>query len=258
MTFNSLSAAHSTVGKILNKWLVYDARDKAQDETSLEETDWEQHFQLHTKGSGFPGKTTLPTTYQEKEKNKGMWNTMNMSTHRKAWKSVIGTLPGGKGESKKDGSNPEGPKDVNKVDVAEGQSTSKATSREESAPLAEKIESRGLSPRSPSQSRSSPLKRSITISPVAAQDGPVNKRRKLIEQPVGVDICQDSQFGSSPPVNVSRLDDDESIEHQDALMVSSQFRSASPVQDSTFLAVESPEAVEHWRYATVLPKQSCP
>lgn len=61
MTFDSLSAAHPTVGKILNKWLVYDARDKAQDETSLEETDWEQHFQLHIKRSGFPGKTALPT-----------------------------------------------------------------------------------------------------------------------------------------------------------------------------------------------------
>lgn len=121
-------------------------------------------------------------TNQEKEKNKGMWNTMNMSTHRKAWKPVIGNLPGGKGESKKDGANPEGPKDVKKANVAEGQSTSKATSREESAPLAEKIESRGLS--SPSQSRSSPLKRFITISPVAAQYGPVNKRRKIIEHPL--------------------------------------------------------------------------
>jgi Ulp1 family protease len=300
MTFDSLSATHATVGKILNKWLVYEALDKAQDETSLGETDWDQHFPAAYKAVRVPGQDNFADcgvyvlhyaiqlmrddgelrqyvfdqaavkTNQDKEKNKEKWNAMDMAIHREAWKSVIDSLPLGKGKggSKKDESKPEGSKDITQSGAAEGQSTANATSAQDSASVEKKaefvdrasgsepvqsvphqrmdtVDSRGPSPRSPSPSRSSPLKRSITISPVAAEDGPVNKRRKIIEERVAVqDMCQDSQAGSSPRVDASLLDHDEPMEHQDAPMVPSQSRSASPVQGSAILAVESPEAVE--------------
>lgn len=130
MTFDSLSATHPTVGKILNKWLVYEANDKKKEETSLEETDWEQHFPAAYKAVRVPGQDNFADcgvylmhyaiqlmrddgelrqyifdqaplkTKEDKAKNRRMWDGLEMALQRRKWKSVIDDLPPAKGGSK--------------------------------------------------------------------------------------------------------------------------------------------------------------
>ncbi|KAI5452721.1 hypothetical protein NCC49_000470 [Naganishia albida] len=309
MTFDSLSASHQPVGKLLNKWLVYEALDKAKENTSLGETDWDLHFPAAYKTVRVPGQdnfadcgvyvlhyaiqlmkddgrlreyifenTTLKSA-DEKEKNKEMWKAKKMSTNREMWKSVIESLPVEKGELKKEGGKSEGSRNIEKIDEAgpqpavpampakepareleketdlvnyirpveslgdyEGTSSETDDNRQsiEAVPKLRIDTSRGTDVHSSTQTRSSPSKRTISISPLGSQDGPVNKRRK-IAQPVveDQDVCQDSQSEPSQDPLAG-----EGLVMEDGVVANSQTRSTSPrPRAATVLAQQSPEIV---------------
>lgn len=123
MTFDSLGGSHQPVAKVLNKWLVYEALDKAKEKTTLEETNWDLHFPAAYKAVRVPGqdnfadcgvyvlhyairlmqdKGTLRDYIFEKgtvksdkdrEKNKDVWDANDMSNRREQWKALIMSLP---------------------------------------------------------------------------------------------------------------------------------------------------------------------
>ncbi|KAJ9113949.1 hypothetical protein QFC19_000144 [Naganishia cerealis] len=128
MTFDSLGGSHQPVGRMLNKWLTYEARDKAKERTCLEETHWDLHFPAAYKAMRVPGqdnfadcgiyvlhyaiqlmkdkgplrdyifeKSTVKSD-KDKEKNKELWDANDMSSCRDQWKSLIRSLPSEKGD----------------------------------------------------------------------------------------------------------------------------------------------------------------
>ncbi|KAJ9101714.1 hypothetical protein QFC21_003053 [Naganishia friedmannii] len=129
MTFDSLGGSHQPVAKVLNKWLVYEALDKAKEKTTLEETNWDLHFPAAYKAIRVPGqdnfadcgvyvlhyaielmkdkgalreyifeKSTVKSD-KEKEKNKDLWNAHEMSNQREVWKTLIRSLPSEKDDA---------------------------------------------------------------------------------------------------------------------------------------------------------------
>lgn len=60
ITLDSLGGLHSTVAETLNKWLVFEARDKEQ-ETNLQTSDWNLNFPAAYRAVDVPGQNTNMT-----------------------------------------------------------------------------------------------------------------------------------------------------------------------------------------------------
>jgi hypothetical protein len=295
MTFDSLGAPHPTVGKILNKWLVYEAIDKMKAQTQLTDVDWDTHFPAAYKSVRVPGqdnfadcglyvlhyaiqlmkdagelrdhifeqgpiKGTAEEKNQEKERNKDMWDAHDMLKKREEWKKMILDLPKGKGDAKNDEAKqgnaasgvPAGPfveepgakRRDGEHSVPSTEAVGKANPVTTAVPAAQvpiinppETSNEGTL-HLPTSSRTSPNKRSIPISPIASQDAPVNKKRKLVSA---------HEFASAHDV-VDDSEPEESSMHPEAasnhaMEVDTPMESAlpSPTPRGQILAPASPE-----------------
>ncbi|KAJ9116918.1 hypothetical protein QFC22_004576 [Naganishia vaughanmartiniae] len=150
MTFDSLGGSHQPVAKVLNKWLVYEALDKAKEKTSLEESNWDLHFPAAYKAIRVPGQDNFADcgvyvlhyavqlmtdkgslrdyifekgtvkTDKDREKNKDVWNANDMSNQRENWKSLIMSLPLNKGDTAEGSCKDGKPAENKKINEADG------------------------------------------------------------------------------------------------------------------------------------------
>ncbi|GHJ86437.1 hypothetical protein NliqN6_2839 [Naganishia liquefaciens] len=293
MTFDSLGPVHSPVGKILNKWLVYEALDKRKDETRLTENDWDAHTPAAYKGIRVPGQDNfadcglyvvhyaiqlmkdqgelrssiyqnLPVRSQEdRDKLRDIWDANDMLKKREEWKKTITDLPrsksGAKSEVAKDsaikGNQSSVTGSTNALGKEPGQEDSDASGGIAGTPnqavvlsaAAAPIPSASAAPLTEGASnspiatpRTSPAKRTIPISPIASQDAPVNKRRKIAQEDcLGHDVV--AGLGSETSQGYSYVQpEDMQLDEP----VGSQSRSPQPpsTPGQLILALASPES----------------
>lgn len=291
MTFDSLGPAHAPVGKILNKWLVYEALDKVKDQTQLTENDWDAHTPAAYKRIPVPGQDNfadcglyvvhyaiqlmkdqgelrnylyqpLARGQEEKDKNRDMWDANEMPKKREEWKKMINDLP----KSKSGANSEEAKESLIKGNQASASSSIQVEVKEDSNPPTDvsgtrnqPVISSAAAPEITSESaasltegfshnpvatpRTSPAKRSIPVSPIASQDAPVNKRRKIAQDhPPSHDAVAGSTFDEKPMtgqlcVQPEDMHVDDPVETQ----ASRSHHLASTMPGAYILALASPE-----------------
>lgn len=296
MSFDSLGATHPTVGKILNKWLVYEAIDKKA-QTQLTDVDWDTHFPAAYKSVRVPGQDNfadcglyvlhyaiqlmkdlgelreyifeqgIVKSGSEKEKNKDIWDAKDMLKKREEWKKMIQDLPSGKSGSKnEEGRKVDAVKENPSAETGaagpcgiqlEGKQTAEPSTGPpgikeqvvavsgQPQPLSSNptlLSNEGSLPRLTTPPLTSPVKRAISISPIASQDAPINKRRKIVhDHPSAQDVVADSE----PEEDSVRLPT-ESWAHTHQMQVDEPLNVPPPRQSASpprgqILAMESPE-----------------
>lgn len=293
MTFDSLGPAHAPVGKILNKWLVYEALDKVKDQTQLTENDWDAHTPAAYKRIPVPVQDNfadcglyvvhyaiqlmkdqgelrnylyqpLARGQEEKDRNRDMWDANEMLKKREEWKKMINDLPKSKsgaksGEAKESpikgnqasassSMQVKGKEDSNLLTNATGirnqavigSAASPEITYESAASLAEGVTHNPLA-----TPRTSPAKRSISVSPIASQDAPVNKRRKIAQDhPPSHDMVAGSELDEEPMTRQGQLGVQPDVMQVDDPVETQAWRSsylASTTPGVHTLALASPE-----------------